>query len=312
MIRRPPRSTPRTDTYKGEYPVVRLYLEPGDRGIQVTRLQNYVDWYFKGEFFKECGPADGIYGKNTLKWVNKMLTEFFGADEADGKVGPKTIEEMKQRGGYYKGREHVIDVSSFQKPIDWQKVKAAGIKGVIIKCGYRGAEDAILKLDSRFKEHITGAHKAGLKIGVYFFTGAINAKEGKEEAVYTLNLIKQMGIPLSYPIAIDSEDVFWENEDGSKGRGRANHGVLSTAKRTEAVKAFCDEIKAQGYTPMIYASLNWLRNDLNMSKLPYDVWVAQYNSTCDYKDKYVMWQYSSNGRVNGVSGNVDMNYWYGK
>ena len=63
---------------------------------------------------------------------------------------------------------------------------------------------------------------------------------------------------------------------------------------------------------MIYASLNWLRNDLNMSKLPYDVWVAQYNSTCDYKDKYVMWQYSSNGRVNGASGNVDMNYWYGK
>lgn len=81
--------------YTGEYPVVKKYLEKGDKGIQVTRLQNYLNWYTDGEFFKKCGPADGVYGKNTLKYVKQMQTAFFSAKEADGLVGPKTIAKMK-------------------------------------------------------------------------------------------------------------------------------------------------------------------------------------------------------------------------
>ena len=91
-----PTPTPTKKPYTGEYPVVKKYLEPGDKGVQVTRLQNYLDWYFDGAFFKECGKADGVYGKNTLKWTNKMLTDFFGAAEADGLVGKKTIAKMKE------------------------------------------------------------------------------------------------------------------------------------------------------------------------------------------------------------------------
>ena len=298
--------------YTGEYPVVKKYLEPGDRGIQVTRLQNYLDWYFDGQFFKECGGADGVYGKNTLKWVNKMLTDFFGAKEADGLVGNKTIARMK---AYTKGDApstgytNVIDVSYVQKSIDWAKVKASGIDGAMIRCGFRHAEGGELDKDNKFESHIKGAYKAGLKIGVYFFTEAINAKEGKEEAAYALNLIKNAGVPLSYPIAVDSENVFWY-EGGKKCKGRANQGVLSKAKRTEAIRAFCEEIKAQGYKPMIYASLTWFDDCLDMSKLPYDVWVAQYNTICQYKGKYVMWQYTSTGNVNGISGVVDKNECY--
>ena len=91
-----PTPTPTKKPYSGKYPEVKKYLEPGDKGENVTRLQNYLDWYFDGAFFKECGGADGVYGKNTLKWTNKMLTDFFGAAEADGLVGKKTIAKMKE------------------------------------------------------------------------------------------------------------------------------------------------------------------------------------------------------------------------
>ena len=127
--------------------------------------------------------------------------------------------------------------------------------------------------------------------------------------------MKKAGVPLSYPIGVDSEDVFWKEKKNGKEvtcKGRANSGVLSKAKRTEAIKGFCEEIKRQGYDSMIYASLTWFYNQLDMSKLPYNVWCAQYYSKCEYKNKYIMWQYCSDGKVNGIKGNVDMNYWYGK
>ena len=311
-----PTPTPDDGHYKGLYPSVRLYLEPGDRGEQVTRLQKYVDWYFDGEFFKACGPADGVYGKNTLRWVNRMLTDFFGASEADGKVGPKTIARMK---AYSKKdpkptptpshKGEVLDVSDFQDDIDWVKAKADGIAGVIVRCGLRGGEKGDLRADLMFLKHIKDAYEAGIKVGVYMFTTAINAKEGKEEAVYAVNQIKKAGLPLSYPVAIDTENVFWK-EKGERVAGRSNSTKLSKAKRTEAIKAFCEEMKAQGYEPMIYASLSWFKDCLDMSKLPYKVWVAQYNSTCQYEGEKALWQYTSTGRISGYGDVVDMNKCY--
>ena len=301
-----PAPEPRPEKYPGNYPSVKKYLEPGDRGENVIRLQQYLDWYYNGAFFKECGPADGIYGKNTLKWTNKMLTEFFGAAEADGKVGPKTIAEMKRRGGANEPDDKtkvstVIDVSYVQKSINWTKVKAAGVKGAIIRCGFRGYESAKLQEDNMFMSHIKGAHAAGLKIGVYFFTEAINAKEGKEEADYAVKLIEKAGVPLDYPVAVDTEYINAKNV-------RANG--LSRAKRTEVIKAFCEEIKALGYTPMIYGSTSWLNNQLDMSKLPYKVWCAQYYKECQYKGSYIFWQYTSEGKIDGIKGVVDLNKCY--
>ena len=96
----------------------------------------------------------------------------------------------------------------------------------------------------------------------------------------------------------------------AKGKPQPRANNLSVAKRTEVIKAFCEEIKKQGYEPMIYASLNWFSNNLNMSKLPYKIWCAQYYKKCQYKGEYVMWQYTSEGKVNGISGVVDMNHCY--
>lgn len=199
----------------------------------------------------------------------------------------------------------MIDVSYVQKSIDWAKVKADGVQGAIIRCGYRGYGSGKLVQDERFMEHIKGAHKAGLKVGVYFFTEAITAKEGKEEAAYTLNLVRTAGIPLSYPIAVDTEYI-----KKKKGEPEPRANNLSTARRTECIKAFCEGIKNQGYEPMIYGSTSWLNNQLDMSKLPYKVWCAQYYSKCEYKGDYVMWQYTSEGKINGIKGDVDLNHYY--
>lgn len=239
--------------------------------------------------------ADGIFGVNSMKAWQKYLNSH---SKPVYPPDPKPRKKWK-----------VIDISEFQDNINWAKAKADGVQGAIIRCGLRGAGTGTLKTDSMFLEHIKGAYKAGLPVGIYMFTEAINAKEGKEEADYAIKLWQKANLPISFPIGVDSENVFYK-ENGKKIAGRANDTKLSRAKRTEAIKAFCERIKEKGYTPMIYASTSWLHNQLDMSKLPYDVWVAQYNDVCEYEGKYVMWQYTSEGRVAGASGNIDMNHCY--
>lgn len=246
--------------------------------------------------------ADGVFGKESMKaWQKYLNSQLYKDDKTEEPKQETKQETKKEEQTTKKTDDLVIDVSYVQKSIDWTKVKAAGVKGAIIRCGYRGYGSGKLCQDDMFMSHIEGAHKAGLKIGVYFFTEGINATEGKEEAAFTLNLIKKAGIPLNYPVAIDTEHI---NASGV----RANN--LSKSKRTEVIKAFCEEIKRQGYEPMIYASLNWFSNNLDMSKLPYKVWCAQYYSKCQYKGEYVMWQYTSEGKINGISGVVDLNHCY--
>lgn len=239
--------------------------------------------------------VDGVFGVVSMKIWQTYLNNH---DKPDYPPSPTPAKSIK-----------LIDVSNFQSDINWTKVKAAGIKGVIVKCGFRGAGSGKLNEDSMFLKHIKGAYAAGLAVGIYMFTEAINEKEGREEADYAIKQWEKAGVPISFPIAVDTENVFYE-EDGKKKAGRANDTKLSKANRTAAIKAFCEQIKAKGYKPMIYASLTWLNNQLDMSKLPYDVWVAQYNSTCDYKGKYIIWQYTSGGKVDGVKGNVDLNKCY--
>ena len=246
---------------------------------------------------------DGVLGPATVKaWQKKIGVN------ADGIFGTNSMEAWQKylnthEKAVYPKRTgtKVIDISEFQNTINFAKVKADGIKGVIIRCGYRGAEKGTLNEDARFIEHIKGAYKAGLAVGIYMFTEGITAKEGREEATYAVKLWKKAGVPLSYPIAIDTEAVNIKNE-------RAKN--LTKAQRTEVIKAFCERIKELGYEPMIYASTSWLNNKLDMNKLPYKVWVAQYNSVCEYKGAYVMWQYTSTAQVDGISGNVDMNKCY--
>lgn len=191
-----------------------------------------------------------------------------------------------------------IDVSKYQGNIDWGAVAASGINFAIIRVGYRGSSSGALVQDPYFKKNISGATKAGIKVGLYFFTQAVNEAEAVEEASMAMSLAS--GYKVTYPIFIDTE---------SASGGRANG--LSKSARTAVVKAFCQTVRNGGYKAGVYASKSWYANQLNAAALNgYCIWVAQYNSSCTYSGKYDMWQYSSKGSVSGIKGNVDMNISY--
>lgn len=190
-----------------------------------------------------------------------------------------------------------IDVSKWNGSIDWNAVKNSGISFVIIRCGYRGSSTGVLVEDPTFRRNIQGATAAGLKVGVYFFTQAINEVEAVEEASMVISLIKGYGI--SYPVFIDTEQA----------NGRADG--LDRATRTAVCRAFCETIRNAGYSAGVYASKSWYNDNLNYGSLSgYRIWLAQYRSEPTFGNRYDMWQYTDKGTVNGISGKVDMNISY--
>ncbi|MEA4911108.1 MAG: GH25 family lysozyme [Oscillospiraceae bacterium] len=190
-----------------------------------------------------------------------------------------------------------IDVSTWQENVNWAQVKASGIDYVFIRLGYRGYTKGALILDNEFKNHISGATAAGLKVGVYFFTQAITEQEAIEEASMCLQYVQ--GWNVSYPIAIDVE----------YSGGRADK--LTAEQRTKICRAFCETIRNGGYTPAVYANKYYFESKMYTSQLEsYVIWLAHYTDKTSYARRYDIWQYSSKGSVSGISGYVDMNLSY--
>ncbi len=184
-----------------------------------------------------------------------------------------------------------VDVSYWQKEIDWNKVKASGIKFAIIRCGYGNGG-----VDSYFERNVKECERVGIPWGAYYFSYAESVEEAKRELDNCLKLLK--GKKPSYPVYYDLED---EATTGSQ----SNSTILKMAK------VFVNGIEKAGYWAGIYANTNWFNTRLTDSW--YDrkaKWVAQYNDKNTYKKSYGIWQYTSSGKVNGISGNVDMNYCY--
>lgn len=190
-----------------------------------------------------------------------------------------------------------IDVSRWNEEIDWERVKEQGIKYGIIRAGYRGSATGVLVEDWYFKKNMEGTKKAGIPVGLYFFTQATTEVEAVEEASMVLSLCKDYDI--TYPIFIDTERA--------GGKGRAD--TLDKKTRTAVCQAFCETIRSAGYQAGIYASKNWFLNNIDTSVLSDDIyiWLAEYGNTVTYGDKYHIWQYTSSGRVLGIEGRVDLN-----
>ena len=190
-----------------------------------------------------------------------------------------------------------IDVSKWNGKIDWNAVKNSGVSYVIIRCGYRGSAQGSLIEDPRFETNIQGAIAAGLKVGVYFFSQAVDEMEAVEEASMVLDQIRNYRI--SYPVFLDVE----------ASGGRADS--IDKATRTAVCKAFCQTIQNGGYTAGIYANKTWLESKIDTGSLSaYKIWLAQYAASPTYKGRYDLWQYRSTGSVSGISGNVDFNISY--
>ena len=187
-----------------------------------------------------------------------------------------------------------IDVSEFQGKIDWNKVKKDGIKYAILRCGY--GMDITSQDDSYFKYNMEQCEKLGIPFGVYLFSYANTVEKARSEAQHTLRLIK--GHKLSLGVWYDIED-------------NNTSGKVSKEMLTNIINTYCNTIKNEGYYVGVYASVSWLENKIESQiKNNYPIWVAQYYSKCEYEGKYDIWQYTSSGKVNGISGNVDMNYLY--
>lgn len=197
-----------------------------------------------------------------------------------------------------------IDVSYYQGNIDWNKVKNSGIEFVIIRVGYRGYGSAgTLVEDPKFKTYMSGAAQAGLKVGVYFYTQAINTKEAAEEAQFVLDRIK--GYQLDMPVYYDIESVDYDS-------GRLDNAGLSKAQKTELCKSFCNTVINAGYESGVYANKTWLTYMIDGKALGelYPIWLAHYTSNTDYAERIDMWQYTGSGTVSGISAYTDMNVWY--
>ena len=209
--------------------------------------------------------------------------------------------EIRQTSGVSKTGVLGIDVSKWQKEIDWDKVKNEGVDFAIIRCGYRGSVTGSLVEDPYFEQNIKGARAAGIKVGVYFFTQAVNEVEAVEEASMVISLVRDY--ELQYPVFIDTE--------GAGGNGRADS--LNVEERTAVCEAFCTTVKNAGLEAGVYASRNWYNNKLTANTLEsYAIWLAEYRSVPLYQGYYQMWQYTSKGKINGINGNVDLNVSYRK
>ena len=184
----------------------------------------------------------------------------------------------------------VVDISTFQQTIDWSQVKQDGIVGAMIRAGY-----GFGTVDNQYRANVTGCENNGIPYGMYHYSYATNIEDAKKEAEFFINNAK--GTSPSYPLAMDVEE--------------ASQAAMGKQALTAMILAFCDVVKAAGYQPMLYTNLNWATNYIDMSQIDnadIRVWIAQYNTTLDYKGNYFLWQYTSSGRVAGISANVDLNY----
>lgn len=263
------------------------------------RLAKYID-YKSGNFDKFYRKAsDVVY----TGWQVIGGTTYYFTENHEKVTGEQVIGGVSYKfdsdGALEKGSGILgMDVSKYQPSINWESVKSSGINFVIIRCGYRGASTGSLIQDPYFTSHIKGAKDAGLKVGVYFFSTALNEAEAVEEASMCAALCEGYGI--NYPVFLDVESS-----------SRPGYNTLSVDQRTSNINAFCSTISSAGYTPGLYANKTWLTEKINTGSLSCKIWLAQYNSAGPtYTGHYDIWQYTSKGSVNGISGNVDMNKSY--
>jgi GH25 family lysozyme M1 (1,4-beta-N-acetylmuramidase)/uncharacterized protein YjdB len=263
------------------------------------RVATYADYEKYDVFYKKVENKNKIYHG----WATIDGKTYFFDNSGNFVTGEQVINHVK----YTFGSDGVlaksaptvgIDVSKHNGSIDWKAVKNSGVNFVIIRCGYRGYSTGVMVEDPMFRSNIKGALAAGLRVGVYYYSQAVDEVEAVEEASMCVNLLSGYGIQL--PVYMDVE--------ASGGRG----DQVSVSQRTANIKAFCGTIQSAGYKAGLYANKAWLTSYINTSQLTnYSIWLAQYAKEPSYgATRYDMWQYTSKGRVSGISGKVDMNICY--
>ena len=214
-----------------------------------------------------------------------------------GSNGVKTVTEFSDVIKNYKNdnTQIGIDVSKWQGDIDFSKLKNAGVEFVIIRVGSSNGINGENFVDSKFVQNIENANSVGIPVGVYFYSYANSVDRAVSDAKWIIDQIKDYKVDL--PIAFD-----WENW------GSFNKYELSFFGLTNMAKKFMDTVKSSGYDAMLYSSKTYLEN-IWMS-VDYPVWLAHYTKNTNYTGDYTYWQLCSNGRVDGINGDVDIDIRY--
>lgn len=265
------------------------------------------------ELYDENGDPLDLYDISIAP-VMTEVTKQVGWQEIDGKTyylnedGSRAVGLKKIDGKLYyfncngeKASAVGVDVSYYNNSIDWQMVKAQGIDFAIIRVGGRGWTSGALYGDSRTQEYLYGAKAAGIKVGVYFYSTAINSYEAVEEASVALATIG--GVSLDYPVFIDME------YSGEYPNGRADQ--LTPAQRASVATAFCETVRNAGYRPGVYAGQNYLKYAMDYGSVSgYTIWLASYtldNQFPDFPYRYDIWQFTDRAAIDGIEGSADVN-----
>ena len=196
-----------------------------------------------------------------------------------------------------------IDVSSWQKVIDWEQVKASGVEFAMIRLGYRGYEQGVLSMDKYAIANLDGAIAAGLDVGVYFFSQALTPQEAEEEAYYVVENLKPYQAHITMPVVYDREHV---SDADARSADMRDPDIL-----TDCTLAFLQTVEAAGYRPMVYFNRTQSWKYLNLEELTdYEFWLAAYTQRMDFPYKIKMWQYTNKGSVPGIEGDCDINIYF--
>lgn len=259
-----------------------------DKNIDCTLIGEY-DLNKEGTYnlkIKGEDKSGNIKEKDfTLYVMNKRKTE--------SKKEKLSLDEINKRN--IDDAELLIDVSKWQGEIDFEKVKKAGINYVILRLGTQKGIGLESKIDEKFEKNYEKATKAGLKVGVYYFSYAKNVKEARKQAEFVIETLKDKKIDL--PVAFDWE--CWEY---------FNRMDISIQDLNELADIFLKTVEESGRNVMLYGSKNYLENVWNLN---YDIWLAHYTENTNYSGEKTIWQFANNALIPGIDGNVDINFYYG-
>ena len=243
------------------------------RHTQVTNRDGTEEWVMLNPYLK----------KNTYDFTN-----------LEEKAGLRRYMENGKKISYVG-----VDLSKQNGDVNFNSMKAAGVDYVMIRLGGRGYSTGQISLDENFKKNIEGAAAAGLDIGVYFYSQAISQEEALQEVNFVIQNLESYRASVKYPIAFDMEFV---------ANDTARIDSLTKDEKTNIATSFLESVKAAGYVPMLYGDKEWLLKEIDLARLQsYDVWLVQEQELPDYPYQFTMWQYSTEGVVNGVTGDANLN-----
>lgn len=192
-----------------------------------------------------------------------------------------------------------VDISKHNGQVNFNSIKAAGVDFVMLRIGARGYSTGQLSLDDNFVENMEAAIEAGLDIGIYFYSQAISQDEVMQEANFVIQNLEPYRAHITYPVAFDMENV---------ANDKARIDGLSRDDKTAIAATFLGGMQTAGYIPMVYGNKEWLIKNIDLAKLQdYDVWLAQEQDIPDYPYQFAMWQYTTTGVLNGVTGDASLN-----